>query len=281
MTDQVTAARAGTVSLGDRKVHRLGLGTNRLTDTAPARALLRRAVELEVDFFDTADIYQSTRSETTLGATLGTAHARVVIATKGGMIRAPDGLGVNGHPEHLQKAVRSSLERLKVDCIDLYQLHRVDPEVPIEASVEALREMQEAGLVRRIGLSNVSVDELVRARRIAAIVSVQNRYNLLERQEEAVLNFCEEHSIVFIPWTPVRRGDLGQSTTLVEVARRYGVSPQQVALSWLLRRSPLMLPIPGTLSPLHLEENLAAAALELHDEDFRRLRDSSFPSGPS
>lgn len=281
MNDEAYAAQAGTVRLGDRKVHRLGLGTNRLTDSPATRAFLRRAVELGVDFFDTADVYQATQSESTLGATLGAARPSVLVATKGGMVRTPDGLGVNGQPDHLREAVRSSLERLKVDCIDLYQLHRVDPAVPIEVSVGVLREEQEAGRIRRLGLSNVTVDQLVRARRLAEIVSVQNRYNLLEREEEGVLNFCEEHSIAFIPWTPVLRGNLSPSRLLLEVAERHGATPHQIALAWLLRRSPLMLPIPGTLSPVHLEENLGAAAVELGKEEFLRLSASSTAAPPA
>jgi pyridoxine 4-dehydrogenase len=271
MAYEVSAARAGSVHIGDRAVHRLGLGTNRLTDTEPARALLLRAVELGVNFVDTADVYQSNASETTIGKTLGITARDVMVATKGGMVRTPDGLGADGRPEHLRKAVEGSLRRLKTDCIELYQLHRVDPEVPIETSVGALREMQKAGQIRRIGLSNVTVDELERARRVTTIVSVQNRYNVLERQHEDVLEYCDRHSIVFIPWTPLRRGNLTQATTLSEMAARRGVAPQQLALRWLLRRSPVVLPIPGTLSPAHLEENLAATEIELSDEDFRRL----------
>ena len=271
MSGEVSAARAGSVQLGDRKVHRLGLGTNRLTDTEPARALLRRAVELGVDFIDTADVYQSTASETAIGNTFGNSAGDVLVATKGGMVRSSDGRGVDGHPEYLRRAVEASLRRLRVDSIELYQLHRVDPEVPIETSVEALKEIQKAGQIRRIGLSNVTVDELERARRVATIVSVQNRYNILERNEEPVLEYCDAHSIVFIPWTPVLRGNLGQAKTLSEMAARRGITPYQLALRWLLRRSPVMLPIPGTLSLAHLEENLAAADIELSDDDFRRL----------
>jgi len=271
MAREVSAARAGSLRLGDRSVHRLGLGTNRLTDTEPARALLRRAVELGVNFIDTADIYQSNASESTLGQTFGNHAPDVMIATKGGMVRSSEGRGADGHPDYLRRAVDASLRRLGTDRIELYQLHRVDPEVPIETSVGALRELQQEGKIRQIGLSNVTVDELERARRVATIVSVQNRYNLLERQQEDVLAYCERHSIVFIPWTPLARGNLAAAGGLAEMAARYGVTPHQLALRWLLRRSPVMLPIPGTQSQAHLEENLAAADIELGEDDFRRL----------
>lgn len=273
----VASVRLGTVSIGDRKVHRLGLGTNRVTDTEASRALLRRAVELGVDFIDTADVYQSTASETAIGATLGASFPNVLVATKGGMVRTPEGLGTNGQPAHLRESVEASLRRLRVDCIGLYQLHRVDPEVPIEASVGVLREMQKAGQIRRIGLSNVTVEETERARRVATIVSVQNRYNLLEREDERVLEYCERASIAFIPWTPLLRGNLQRAKKLAEMAVRYGATPHQLALRWLLERSPVVLPIPGTLSPIHLEENLAAAEIELSREDFQELSEASPP----
>jgi pyridoxine 4-dehydrogenase len=267
----VSATHAGSVRLGDRSVNRLGLGTNRLTDTEAGRSLLRRALDLDVNFIDTADVYQSNASEAAIGNTLGSQHPEVVVATKGGMVRSRDGRGADGHADYLRHAVEGSLQRLKVDCIELYQLHRVDPEVPIETSVGALKELQEAGKIRRIGLSNVTVTELERARKIASIVSVQNQYNLLERAQEDVLNYCEAHSIVFIPWTPVARGDLSQARKLNAIADRHNVTPPQLALSWLLRRSPVMLPIPGTLTIAHLEDNLAAADVKLSDEEFREL----------
>ncbi|MGA7862080.1 MAG: aldo/keto reductase [Thermoplasmata archaeon] len=278
MTGEVSAARAGTVQLGDRAVYRLGLGTNRLTDTEPARALLRRALELGVNFIDTADVYQSNASEITIGKALGDNARGAVVATKGGMVRTPDGRGADGHPEYLRQAVEGSLQRLGVDCIELYQLHRVDPQVPIETSVGALKEMQQAGQIRRIGLSNVTVAELERARRVATIVSVQNRYNILEREQEPVLEYCDAHSIVFIPWTPLLRGNLAQAKTLSEMAARHGVTPHQLALRWLLKRFPVVLPIPGTLSPAHLEQNLAAADIELSEDDFQRLSQLPVPA---
>ena len=268
---EVSAVHAGSVRLGERTVPRLGVGTNRLTDTEPARALLRRAVELGVAFIDTADIYQSGASERTIGKVLGGGTRNVLVATKGGMTRAPDGLGVDGRPEHLRQAVADSLRRLGTDCIELYQLHRVDPAVPIETSIGVLKEVQTAGRIRQIGVSNVTVEELERARGVSTIVSVQNRYNLLEREQEDVLDYCEEHRIAFIPYTPLVRGKVAESKKLSEMAARYGVTPYQLALRWLLMRSPIMLPIPGTLSVAHLEENLAAADIDLTPGDFRRL----------
>ena len=271
MTRGVSAAHAGSVRIGDRSVHRMGLGTNRLTDTEACRALLRRAVELGVDFVDTADIYQSSASETTIGNTFGRDTRGALVATKGGMTRTPDGMGSDGRPEYLRQTVEASLRRLRTDRIELYQLHRVDPRVPIEASVGALKEMQEEGRIHRIGVSNVTVEELDRARRVATIVSVQNRYNLLEREQEKVLEYREAHSIAFIPWTPIARGKLAEAKTLMEVAAVRGVTAHQLALRWLLKRSPVMLPIPGTTSAAHLEENLSAADIELSDDEFRQL----------
>jgi len=270
-TPAISADRAGSVRLGDRSVHRLGLGTNRITGTEESRALLRRAVELGVDFIDTADVYQSNASEQTIGTTVRGSVGGVLIATKGGMLRGPSGFGVNGHPDHLRQAIEGSLQRLGVEVLELYQLHRVDPAVPIETSLGVLEEMRTAGRIRRIGLCNVTVEEIERARRVTSIVSVQNQYNLLEREHESVLEYCEEHSIVFIPWTPLGRGDLSGSKALAEIAQHYGVTTHQLALRWLLRRSPMILPIPGTLSVPHLEENLASAAIDLREDDFQRL----------
>lgn len=271
MTREISLAHAGSVRVGNRTVRRMGLGTNRLTDTEPGRALLRQALEWGVNFIDTADVYQSTASETTIGKTLGGEAHDVLVATKGGMVRTPDGLGAKGDPEHLRQALEGSLQRLRTHRIELYQLHRVDPQVPIETSVRALKEMQDAGLIRWIGLSNVTVEEIERARQVANIVSVQNRYNIVEREHEKVLEYCHRESITFIPWTPLLRGHVAQSKTLAEVAARLEVTPHQLALRWLLARSPVVLPIPGTLSVAHLQENLAAAEIELSDDDLRRL----------
>ncbi|MGC2289844.1 MAG: aldo/keto reductase, partial [Thermoplasmata archaeon] len=226
------------------------------------------AVALDVNFIDTADIYQSNASETTIGRALHPLPSGVVVATKGGMIRPS---GVDGHPEYLRRAVEGSLQRLGLDCLPLYQLHRVDPTVPIEESVGALRDMRAEGKIRDIGLSNVTVEEIERARRVVPIASVQNQYNIHDRRSENVVDFCTEHEIAFLPWTPLMRGDLRAETTLGEVATQYAVTAHQLALRWLLRRSPWILPIPGTLSERHLEENLAAASIDLSDADFERL----------
>ncbi|MCI4365487.1 MAG: aldo/keto reductase [Thermoplasmata archaeon] len=277
MAREPSAARAGSVRLGDRKVHRLGLGGNRLTNTESVHTLLGRAVELGVNFIDTSDVYQFNASESAIGEALRNSPHEVVVATKGGIVRTPDGGDVDGSAEYLREAVAGSLERLGVDRIELYQLHRVDPKVPIETSVGALRDLQKEGQIRRIGLCNVSIEELERARRVTTIVSVQNQFNLFEREQEPMLDYCDQHSIAFIPWNPVHRGSLAASTTLSEMATRYHATPPQLALRWLLQRSPVVLPIPGTLSVPHLEENLAAADIELSDEDFRRLSEPPAP----
>jgi pyridoxine 4-dehydrogenase len=271
VTGNVSAARAGSVKIGDRSVYRLGLGTNRVIDSEPARAVLRRAVELGVDLIDTADVYQSGASESTIGETLSEGARTAVVATKGGMIRTSDGLGTDGRPEQLRSAVEASLRRLGIHRIELYQFHRPDPNVPLETSVGTLRELQEAGKIHHLGLCNVTVEEIERARQVATIVSVQNQYNVLEREHEPVLEYCDRHSIVFMPYTPLLRGNFPRAKALGEMASRRGVTPSQLALRWLLQRSPMVLPIPGTLSVAHLEENLAAADIELSDEEFHEL----------
>jgi pyridoxine 4-dehydrogenase len=271
MAGENWAIKAGSVRIGDRDVHRVGLGTNRLTDSNSTRDLLRHAVELGVNFIDTADVYQSTASESTIGNTFQGHVGDLVVATKGGMVRAAGGGGVDGHPDYLRRAAEASLERLRLPFIELYQLHRVDPSVPIEPSVGALKALQDVGKIRHIGLSNVTVAELERARRVATIVSVQNQYNLLQREQEPVLEYCEAHSIVFIPWTPLARGNPAPTKTISEMSSRYRVTPQQLVLRWLLSRSPVILPIPGTLSLPHLQENLAAAEIPLSDADFHEL----------
>ena len=275
MMSDVPADRARTVALGDRKVHRIGLGTNRLTDSEPARAFLREAVELGLSFIDTADVYRSNESESTIGQALGPAAPGLVIATKGGLIRTAEGLTVDGRPEHLREAVEGSLRRLRTERIELYHLHRPDSKVPIESSVGALKEMQAEGKIRQIGISNVTVEDIERARRVAKIVSVQNRYSLWEREQEAVVDYCGSHSIVFIPWYPLQHGELGAASTLNVLATRRGLTPHQLALRWLLKRSPMMLPIPGTLTIAHLRENLAAADDEMSDDDFQELSRAS------
>ena len=278
------AAAAGTFDIGgDLRVNRLGFGAMRITgkgiwgepeNPEEARAVLKRAVEIGINLIDTADSYGPHVSERLIGETLHPYPEDLVIATKGGLLR--DGPGQwrrDARPEHLREACEGSLKRLKLDRIDLYQLHRIDPRVPAEEPLGALAELREEGKIRHIGLSEVSVEQIQRAQQIVPIVSVQNRYNLTDRDSEAVLDFCEREGIGFIPWFPLATGDLARpGGPLDEIATRYGASPGQVALAWLLWRSPVMLPIPGTSSVEHLVENVAAASLELDEEEFAELR---------
>jgi pyridoxine 4-dehydrogenase len=278
------AAAAGTFDIGgDLRVNRLGFGAMRITgkgiwgepeNPEEARAVLKRAVELGINLIDTADSYGPHVSERLIGETLHPYPEDLVIATKGGLLR--DGPGQwrrDARPEHLREACEGSLKRLKLDCIDLYQLHRIDPRVPAEEPLGALAELREEGKIRHIGLSEVSVEQIQRAQQIVPIVSVQNRYNLTDRDSEDVLDFCEREGIGFIPWFPLATGDLARpGGPLDEIATRYGASPGQVALAWLLWRSPVILPIPGTSSVEHLVENVAAASLELDEEEFAELR---------
>jgi pyridoxine 4-dehydrogenase len=278
------AAAAGTFDIGgDLRVNRLGFGAMRITgkgiwgepeNPEEARAVLKRAVELGINLIDTADSYGPHVSERLIGETLHPYPEDLVIATKGGLLR--DGPGQwrrDARPEHLREACEGSLKRLKLDRIDLYQLHRIDPRVPAEEPLGALAELREEGKIRHIGLSEVSVEQIQRAQQIVPIVSVQNRYNLTDRDSEDVLDFCEREGIGFIPWFPLATGDLARpGGPLDEIATRYGASPGQVALAWLLWRSPVILPIPGTSSVEHLVENVAAASLELDEEEFAELR---------
>ena len=278
------AAAAGTFDIGgDLRVNRLGFGAMRITgkgiwgepeNPEEARAVLKRAVELGINLIDTADSYGPHVSERLIGETLHPYPEDLVIATKGGLLR--DGPGQwrrDARPEHLREACEGSLKRLKLDRIDLYQLHRIDPRVPAEEPLGALAELREEGKIRHIGLSEVSVEQIQRAQQIVPIVSVQNRYNLTDRDSEDVLDFCEREGIGFIPWFPLATGDLARpGGPLDEIATRYGASPGQMALAWLLWRSPVILPIPGTSSVEHLVENVAAASLELDEEEFAELR---------
>jgi aryl-alcohol dehydrogenase-like predicted oxidoreductase len=270
MSDNNVAGFAGSLELGDRNVSRLGLGTNRISDTPESYALLKRAVELGVNFIDTAHRYGSGASETMIGKTLSPYSPDLVIATKGGF----DYDGVAGSEPALRKNLLESLQRLKTDCIDLYQLHRVDPKVPIEESIAALKIFQDEGKICHIGLSEVTIEQLEKALRITPIVSVQNEYNILVRRHEDLVDYCTAHSIIFIPWFPLGGLDGGAKEVenrLAEIARKYDASPQQIAIAWLLKRSPMMLPIPGTLSIEHLESNLRAAQIELNDDDYNQL----------
>jgi pyridoxine 4-dehydrogenase len=280
----LTDDAAGTFRLGEegQLVRRLGFGAMRLTgegiwgepdDPEQARAVLRRAVELGVNLIDTADSYGPEVSERLIGETLHPYPDDLVIATKGGFTRpGPGGWEVDGRPEHLREACEGSLRRLKLDSIDLYQLHRPDPAVPFEDSVAALVELREEGKVRRIGLSNVGLDQLERALAITEIVTVQNRFNLVDRGSEEVLDACAQRGIGFIPWFPLASGDLAEpGGPLDEAARRHDATPSQVALAWLLQRAEVMLPIPGTGSVEHLEENVAAGQLRLEPEEIEQI----------
>lgn len=266
---------------GDLPVHRLGFGAMRITGKGiwgdptsreTAKDVLRRAVELGVDFIDTADSYGPYVSEDLIREALHP-YKHVVIATKGGLTRnGPDSWEQVGRPEYLRQCVEMSLRRLGVEQIALWQLHRIDAQVPVEESLGAVKELQEAGKIKHLGLSEVTVAEIEQARKVVEVVSVQNLYNLGNRQSEEVLNYCERESIAFIPWFPVAAGDLAKPGGLLdEMAKEHAATHAQLALAWLLRRSPVILPIPGTGSVAHLEENCAAATVQLSDEEFERL----------
>lgn len=278
-TVPISAAAAGDFRIaGDLPVARLGYGSMQLPganafgptrDAENARRVLRRAVELGVTLIDTADAYGPEVAETLIGEALSPYPDELVVATKGGFVRGSRGEWiVNGQPEHLRAAVRESLRRLRMDRIDLYQLHRVDPHVPLADQIGALAELRDEGLILHIGLSEVTVDQLREAERIAPIVTVQNRYNLADRSSEELVRHTAERGIGFIPWFPLATGGLTHPTgPLGAMAQRTGASPSQLALAWLLQHSPNILPIPGTASAAHLEENVLAAELELSAGD--------------
>ncbi|MFP4599893.1 MAG: aldo/keto reductase [Persicimonas sp.] len=270
-----------TYTIGaEMTVNRLGFGAMRITgegiwgwpdDREQAKRLLRRVVELGVDLIDTADAYGPEISEYLIADELHP-YSNVVVATKGGLVRGgPGDWRTDGRPEHLELAVLNSLRRLEVDTIDLYQLHAIDDDVPLEESLGALKEMQDAGKIRYIGVSNFTVSDLERAREVVDVVTVQNRYNLTDREHEPVVDYCTQNDIGFIPWYPLATGELVDDSRLQDIATKYQASPGQLALAWLLERSPVMLPIPGTSSIAHLEENVAARDIELSDEDFETL----------
>ena len=278
---ELSASLAGDVSLGgELSVHRLGFGAMRLTgegiwgppkDRKAALAVLRRAVELDVNFIDTADSYGPHINEELIAEALFPYPAGLVVATKGGWNRpGPNQWTHDATPSHLRKAVEGSLKRLRLDRIDVYQLHTPDPVVSFEASVETLARLRNEGKIRLIGLSNVTQEHIERARKIVPIVSVQNRYSFADREWDYVVDYCERNEIAFIPWFPLGAGKVA-GEVLDRIAKTHGRSPTQVALAWLLRRSPIMLPIPGTSSVAHLEENVAAASLRLAREDCEML----------
>ena len=294
MSDRVqagNAATSGSFSLGgDLPVHRLGYGTMRLVgegawgeppDREDARNVLRRAVELGITLFDTADAYGPMIAEELIAEALFPYSPDLVIATKGGLTRQGPSKAVPcGRPDYLQQQLTMSLRRLRVERIDLYQLHRIDPKVPLEETLGTLKDAQQAGKIRHIGLSEVTPEQIEQVQQIVPIVSVQNRYNLVERKSEATLRYCEQHGIAFLPWYPVNAGKLARAASpghdsrnhpVAEFAEQHGATVTQIALGWLLQHSPVMLPIPGTASIPHLEENVASASLNISEEDWDAL----------
>jgi aryl-alcohol dehydrogenase-like predicted oxidoreductase len=283
MTQQsISAAAAGTITIGgDLTVNRLGFGAMRVTgqgvwgqppDRERAKAVLRRAVELGVNFIDTADSYGPNVSEELIGETLAPYAPGVVIATKAGLVRpGPGNWQPDARPEHIREAIEGSLMRLKLDRIDLYQFHRPDPNVPFEESVGTFAALRDEGKVRHVGLSNVTVAQLETAQKIVPIVSVQNRYNFDDRSSEDVLDACERAGIAFLPWAPIGGISPLKNDVLARVAKNHDATALQIAIAWLLKRSPVMVPIPGTGSAEHLEENLRAGSIALTDAEFREL----------
>jgi pyridoxine 4-dehydrogenase len=281
------AAASGVFKLGgDLPVHRLGFGAMRITgsgvwgdpkDPAAARELLRKVVDLGINLIDTADSYGPEVSERLIAEALHPYPKDLVIATKGGLTRSgPEEWAPVGRPEYLRQCVELSLRRLKVDCIDLYQLHRIDPQVPVAESLGALKELQKAGQIRHIGLSEVSVKEIEQAKKTVTIVSVQNLYNLGNRQSEAVLEYCTKHGLGFIPWFPLAAGDIARpGGKLDKAAKAYGFTVSQLALAWLLQKSPVVLPIPGTSDIDHLKENVGAADVKLTESEWAEISDAA------
>jgi pyridoxine 4-dehydrogenase len=278
---ELSASLAGNVSLGGEiSVHRLGFGAMRLTgegiwgppkDRHKALAVLRRAVELDVNFIDTADSYGPNVSEELIAEALYPYPAGLVIATKGGWNRpGPNQWTHDASPEHLRKAVEGSLKRLRLERIDVYQLHIPDPAVSFDVSVETLAQLRNEGKIRLVALSNVTQEHIERARKIVPIVSVQNRYSFADREWDYVVDYCERNGIAFIPWFPLGAGKVA-GEVLNRIAQAHNAGPTQVALAWLLHRSPIMLPIPGTSSVEHLEQNVAAASLRLSEEEYEKL----------
>jgi pyridoxine 4-dehydrogenase len=266
----------------DLEVNRLGYGAMRITgegvwgppkDKEAARKVLQKAVELGVNFIDTADSYGPSVSEDLIAEALAPYKAGVVVATKGGLVRTgPNRWLPVGRPEYLEQEVQMSLRRLKLDAIDLWQLHRIDPKVPVEESLAPIVKLQKQGKIKHIGLSEVKPEEIEQARKVANIVSVQNEYNIGQRKSEATLEYCEKNNIAFIPWFPVAAGKLAQpGGKLDEAAKQHGVTVSQLSLAWLLHRSPVILPIPGTTSIEHLQENVKAADVELSDAEWSEL----------
>jgi len=280
VSTQPTAAAAGTIDVGgDLTVNRLGFGAMRITGRGiwgepPSRgqaiATLRRVVELGVNFIDTADSYGPSVSEELIAEALHPYPDDLVIATKGGLVRpAPNRWEADGHPEHLREVCEGSLRRLRLEQIPLYQFHRPDPAVPLAESVGALAELKKEGKIRHVGISNVSEAQLREAQRIVPIVSVQNRYNVADRRSQSMIDICEQEQLVFLPWAPIQETD--KRVAVAVAAERHGATEHQVVLAWLLAISPAILPIPGTGSAGHAEENIAAASLELSPQEIRAI----------
>lgn len=264
---EVNAANAGTIAIGgELTVNRLGLGTNRVADNDASRATLRRAVALGVNFFDTAEMYRA--SEAIIGATLAPYPPGVIVSTKGGVTQQ---FQPANEPENIRRGIEQSLRHLRLEQLPLYFLHRLDA-ARLDETVGYLKELRDEGLIRHVALSDVTVEQIERARRIVPIAAVQNEYNLLQRKHDAEVDYCAANGIAFFPWFPLGKGRFpAAEETLAAIGARLGATPTQVALAWLLRRSPAMLPIPGTTSVEHLESNLAAAGLTLGEEDVRAL----------
>ena len=282
MANQSNTSFAPTYTLGgDLTVNRMGYGAMRITgegiwgppqDHDESIRVLKRAVELGVNFIDTADSYGPNVSEELIAEALHPYRAGLVVATKGGLLRTgPNQWPINSSPEHLREALEGSLKRLKLDQIDLYQLHRVDPEVPFEKTLEFLQQVQKEGLVKHIGLSEVTVEQIQKAQEYVKVVSVQNMYSVDNRKWEAELEYCEQHDMAFIPWYPLSGGNTQALDKLEQIGQKYNASKQQIALSWLLHRSPNILLIPGTSKVKHLEENVKAASISLSQEDMDAL----------
>ena len=282
-TQEISATQSGTFKIGgDLTVNRLGYGAMRLTgegiwgepkDVEEAKRVLKRTVELGINFIDTSDAYGPEVSERLIGEALAPYSNGTIVATKGGLTRTgPMKWHPVGREEYLHQCVEMSLRRLKVDTIDLWQLHRIDPKVPVEESLGIIAELQKQGKIRHVGLSEVKPTEIEQARKILPIVSVQNEYNIGNRKHEDTLEYCEKNNIAFIPWFPVAAGKLAQEGgVLDQAAKRHDATVSQLALAWLLHHSPVMLPIPGTSSVKHLEENTAAAGLKLSEDEWSAI----------
>lgn len=281
MSDTVNAAASGTFSLGDLTINRLGFGAMRITgrgvwgppaDHDGAIATLKRLPELGVNFIDTADSYGPDVSEELIREALHP-YKDLLVATKAGLTRAgPDRWAPNGMPDYLIAQAQNSLKKLGVEQIALWQLHRIDPRVPRDEQFGGVKTLLDRGIIAHAGLSQVTVEEIEAARKVFPVATVQNKYNLVDRESEDVLDYCEANGIGFIPWFPLAAGDLAKPGSVLDsIAKKHGAAPSQIALAWVLKRSPVMLPIPGTSKVAHLEENVAAAGIALSDEDFAKL----------